>query len=99
MKKDPRKGQPKEFKEEAIGLVLNQGYKIAEAARSIGISSQNLGRWVKEYKEKDSQAFPGNGQLSEDQKNIRDLKAKVKRLEMEKDILKKATAFFVKESS
>jgi len=99
MKKDQRKGYPKEFKEQAVGLVLNQGYKIAEAARSVGVSSQNLGRWVKEYKEKEAQAFPGNGQLSDEQKRIRELEAKVKRLEMEREILKKATAFFAKESN
>ncbi len=99
MKKKQRKDYPKEFKQEAVSLVLNQGYKIAEAARSLDVSAQLLGCWVRDYKEKNDRAFPGNGNMSEDQKRIRELEAKVKRLEMEKEILKKATAFFIKESN
>ena len=94
-----RRSFTKEFKQDAVSLVLNQGYKVAEAARSLGVSEQALGRWVREYKNREDQAFPGNGVQSDEQKKIRELEAKVRKLEMEKEILKKATAFFAKESN
>jgi len=89
-----RKQYPKELKLDAVSLVLEQGYSQAEAARSLGIDARLLGRWVKEHQVGDGQAFRGNGKLSEEQEELRALKAQVKRLEMEKEILKKATVFF-----
>ena len=93
-----RKKYPKEFKLDAISLVLDQGYTRVEAARSLGINANMLGRWVKEQQSDDGQAFRGNGKLTPEQEEIRKLKMQVKRLEMEKDILKKATVFFAKET-
>ena len=93
-----RKKYSKEFKLDAISLVLGQGYTRAEAAKSLGISANMLGRWVKEAQEDDGQAFHGNGKMTPEQEEIRKLKAQVKRLEMEKEILKKATVFFAKET-
>lgn len=93
-----RKKYPKEFKLDAISLVLDQGYTRTEAARSLGINANMLGRWVKEQQSEDGQAFRGNGKLTPEQEEIRKLKTRVKRLEMEKDILKKATVFFAKET-
>lgn len=86
-----RKRYTKEFKQDAVSLVNDQGYTRIEAARSLGINANMLGRWVKEFNRDDGQAFRGNGKLTPDQEEIRKLKAQVKRLEMEKDILKKAT--------
>jgi len=93
-----RKKYPKEFKLDAISLVLDQGYTRTEAARSLGINAHMLGRWVKEQQSDDGQAFRGNGKLTPEKEEIRKLKTKVRRLEMEKDILKKATVFFAKET-
>lgn len=93
-----RKQYTKEFKLDAISLVLEQGYKQAEAARSLGINGNMLGRWVKEHQHDEGQAFRGNGKLTPEQEEIRQLRNQVKRLEMEKDILKKATVFFAKET-
>jgi transposase len=93
-----RKKYPKEFKLDAISLVLDQGYTRTEAARSLGINAHMLGRWVKEQQSDDGQAFRGNGKLTPEQEEIRKLKTQVRRLEMEKDILKKATVFFAKET-
>lgn len=93
-----RKQYTKEFKLDAISLVLEQGYKQAEAARSLGINVNMLGRWIKERQHDEGQAFRGNGKLTPEQEEIRQLKGQVKRLEMEKDILKKATVFFAKET-
>ena len=95
---DVRKKYSKEFKLDAVSLVSEQGYSRAEAARSLGINAQMLGRWVKEHKSEDGQAFRGNGKLTLEQEEVRTLRAQVKRLQMEKDILKKATVFFAKET-
>ena len=94
-----RKKYSKEYKLDAVSLVLEQGYTRIEAARSLEINATMLGRWVKEHKQSDEgQAFRGNGKLTPEQAEIKKLRQKVKRLEMEKDILKKATVFFAAET-
>lgn len=93
-----RKKYTKEFKLDAVSLVLEQGYSRAEAASSLGINTNMLGRWVKEAELDDGQSFRGNGKLSPEQEQIRELKKQVKRLEMEKEVLKKATVFFAAET-
>ena len=93
-----RKKYSKEFKLDAVSLVTEQDYTRADAARSLDINAHMLGRWVKENDSKDGQAFRGNGKLTPEQEEVRALKAQVKRLQMERDILKKATVFFAKET-
>ncbi|RDH87356.1 MAG: hypothetical protein DIZ77_03355 [endosymbiont of Seepiophila jonesi] len=93
-----RKQYTKEFKLDAVSLVVDQGYSRSEAARSLDINAQMLGRWVKELQSDDGQAFRGNGKLTPEQEENRRLKAQVKRLQMEKEILKKATVFFAAEA-
>ena len=93
-----RKKYSKEFKLDAVSLVLEQDYSRTEAARNLGINANMLGRWVKELQSDDGQAFRGNGKLTPDQEEIRTLKAQVKKLQMERDILKKATVFFAAET-
>lgn len=94
-----RKQYTKEFKLDAVSLVTEQGYSRAEASRQLGINTNMLARWIKECTETDDQAFRGNGTLTTDQEEIKTLRAQVKRLEMEKEILKKATVFFAKETN
>jgi len=93
-----RKQYSKEFKLDAISLVLEQGYTRSEAARSLDIRPDLLGRWVREHQADEGQAFRGNGKLTPEQEEIRKLKSQVKRLQMEKEILKKATVFFAAET-
>ncbi len=93
-----RKKYSKEFKLDAISLVLEQGYTQAEAARSLEINANMLGRWLKEHEAADALAFRGNGKLTPEQAEIRRLREENRRLKMEKDILKKATVFFAKEA-
>ena len=94
-----RKKYSKEFKLDAVSLVTDQGYTRLEAARSLDIKANMLGRWVKEHQtEDDGQAFRGNGKLTPEQEELRTLKAQVRRLQMEKEILKKATVFFAAET-
>jgi transposase len=93
-----RKKYTKEFKLDAVSLVIDQGYSRAEAARSLDVNANMLGRWVKEHQLGDGQTFRGNGKLNPEQEEIRQLKSQVRRLQMEKDILKKATVFFAAET-
>lgn len=93
-----RKTYTKEFKLDAISLVTEQNYKISEAAKSLDISANMLGRWIKEQENEGGQAFRGNGNLTPEQQEIRQLREENKRLKMEKEILKKATVFFAKET-
>ena len=93
-----RQKYTKEFKLDAVSLVVDQEYSRAEAARSLGLNSNMLGRWVKEQEAGEGQSFRGNGKLSAEQEQIKQLKSQVKRLQMEKEILKKATVFFAAET-
>ena len=88
----------KEFKQDAISLVIEQEYSRIEAAKSLGIHSALLSRWVREYQTDAGDAFRGKGKLQPEQEEIRQLRDEVKRLKMEKEILKKAAVFFAKET-
>lgn len=99
MKNKARKKYSTEFKREAVGLVLDQGYSKAEAGRSLDVNPNLIRRWQREFEAEGGSAFPGQGKLSPDQQRIRDLETENRRLRMEKDILKKATVFFVQEKS
>ena len=93
-----RKKYSKEFKLDAVNLVIDQNYTRAEASKNLGINPNMLGRWVKETDTDDGHAFRGNGRLTPEQEEVRTLKSQVKRLQMERDILKKATVFFAAET-
>lgn len=93
-----RKKYSKEFKLDAIDLVLEQGYRLVEASKSLGINTNMLGRWIREHSSGDDKAFRGNGKLTPEQLEIRRLKEENRQLKMEKEILKKATVFFAKET-
>lgn len=96
---EARKQYTKEFKLDAISLAVDQGLTIAEAARSLGIRANMLGRWIKENQvDNNGQAFRGNGKLTPDQEEIRRLKIENKQLKLERQILKEAAVFFAKET-
>jgi transposase len=90
-----RRTYSREFKLSAVGLVQQQGYTVVQAAKSLGIEPSSLRWWLKQ--------FPADGPPPPDsagatQAELRRLREEVRRLTMERDILKKATAFFAKES-
>ena len=87
------KQYPKEFKEEAVALVREQGYSVPEAAKSLGIAANMLYRW----KEKVEAAESGGAMVEDEREELKRLRREVKELRMEKEILKKASAFFAKE--
>ena len=93
-----RKQFSKQFKIDAVKLVTEQGYNVSEAARNLGIHHSSLRRWKKQFETNGNQAFPGKGHMSPEKEELDRLRKEVKKLRMERDILKKAAAFFAKES-
>ena len=93
----PRRVFTREFKLAAVKMVTEQGYSYAEAARKLDLRDNLIRRWKNQFALEGEQAFRGHGvPLAEDE--LTRLRAENKRLTMERDILKKATAFFAKES-
>ncbi len=92
-----RRKHSNEFKQDAVNLVTVQGYAIAEAARNLGLNANMLARWKKEAAEAED-TFRGNGKLTPEQLELRQLRSENRQLRLEREILKKATAFFVNES-
>jgi transposase len=89
-----RKQYTKEFKQGAVRLVTEQGRSISDAATSLSIPAWSLSRWVSPAKKDGQDAFRGNGNRSAQEQEIFNLRRTVKQLEEEKDILKKAAAYF-----
>jgi len=88
----------KEFKIKAVELV-DQGHKsVRQVAKELGIAENNLYNWRKQLKQKQEKAFPNESQFDEKELELRRLKSRVVELEEEREILKKAAAFFAKES-
>ena len=87
-----------EFKLEAVKLVRERGMTATQAARDLGLHENVLRKWVKDAKADGTQAFPGQGQMKPDQAEIERLKRELTKVKTERDILKKAAAYFAKES-
>ncbi len=83
----------KEFKEEAVALVREQGYSVPEAAKSLGLASNMLYRW----KEQIETQLEGKSISVDEREELNRLRKENKNLRMEKEILKKASAFFARE--
>jgi len=89
----------REFKLEAVKLVTERGVTMAQASRDLDVNGTVLRRWVKDFSTDPQQAFPGHGQQRAEQAEIARLKREVAKLKAERDILKKAAAYFAKEST
>ena len=88
----------REFKLEAVRLVKERGVTAAQAARDLDVHENVLRKWVREMVADPLQAFPGKGVMKPEQAEIDRLRKEVAKLKMERDILKKAAAYFAKES-
>ena len=93
-----RRSFSREFKFEAIKLVRERGVSVAQASRDLDIHENVLRKWIKDYVADPQQAFPGQGKMRPEQLEIERLRREVRRLQAERDILKKAAAYFAKES-
>jgi transposase len=88
-----------EFKIESASLVLDQGYTISEACDAVGIGDTAMRRWVNQLRNERQGITPvGSKALTPDQQKIQELETKIKRIEMEKEILKKATALLMSDT-
>ena len=98
MRRIPRRIFQEEFKREAIKLVNEQGLTIAEASRKLDIATKSLRTWMKQEQSGELKASLGANKLTADQLRIRELERELSIAKTERDILKKATAFFARES-
>ena len=88
----------RECKLEAVRLVKDRGVSVVQAARDLDVHENVLRKWMRELAADPQQAFPGKGVMKPEQAEIDRLKKEVIKLRMERDILKKAAAYFAKES-
>ena len=98
MTKKQRRQYSREFKEDAVGLITEQGYGVSEAARNLGIHANVLGRWKREMEGKKTAAGNSSGGVQMMEAELKKLRRENEQLRMEREILKKAAAFFAKES-
>jgi transposase len=89
----------REFKLEAVKLITERGVKVVQASQDLGVHPTQLRQWVKELAGDPQHSFPGHGQMKPEQAEIARLKREVTKLKAERDILKKAAAYFAKEST
>ena len=88
----------REFKLEAVRLVRERGVSVAQAARDLDLHENLLRKWVKDFAADPQHAFPGLGQMKPEQLEIERLRREVHKLKAERDILKKAAAYFAREA-
>ena len=98
MRRIPRRIFTAEFKREAIKLVTEQYLTFAEASKKLDIATKSLRTWMDQLERGKLKASLGASKLTADQQRIRELERELAIAKMERDILKKATAFFAKES-
>lgn len=87
-----------EFKRESAQLVLDQNYTVADAASAMDVGLSTMTRWVKQLRDERQGKIPQASPITPEQIEIRELKKKLQRIEMENDILKKATALLMSDS-
>jgi transposase len=89
----------KQFKEDAVKLVLENRYSCSEVGRRLGINQTNVSRWVSEHRDRQQSYEAGEVPRSDLERENKRLRKENERLRMEREILKKAAAFFAKESN
>jgi transposase len=90
----PRRTYDKEFKREAVRLVLEEGRRASTVERNLGIGRGIISRWIREMKQDPEEAFPGKGRLKLRDQELQSLKKELEKVKRERDILKKAVAIF-----
>ena len=97
MSEKKRKSYSREFKMEAVRLITEKGYSIAEASRNLGVEYSVLRRWKQQLAADPQNAFPGKGKLRAPDEELRRLQRELNRVREERDILKKALAYFAED--
>jgi len=92
----PRKKYDRQFKIDAVTMVVNGERTVASVARDLGIDPNLLYRWKQELSLEKSEAFPGKGRLGPQEEELRRLRRELEQAKEDRDILKKALAFFSK---
>lgn len=93
-----RRTYSREYKLEAVKLIRERGVSVAQASRDLGVHENVLRKWMHAVKSDAQHAFPEHGQMKPKQLEIKQLRRKIARLKAERDILKKAAAYFAKEA-
>ncbi len=91
------KNYDKTFKVQTVQMIQEEGKPVSQVARELGISANTLYRWVAEHNQDGKQAFPGSGNLKPEDQATRELHKRIRDLEEENDILKKAMHYFAKD--
>ena len=89
-----RRKHSREFKLEAVKQVVEHGRSVSEVADNLGLHPNMLTRWKSELQAEGALAFPGNGKLSDAEEEIRRLRRELSIARQEREILKKAAAYF-----
>ena len=98
MTKPRRPNFSPEFRLEAALLVVEQGYTVRDAAEAMGVGKSTMDKWVRQLREEQDGKFPKASPMTPEQRKILELEKKIKRIEEEKEILKKATALLMSDS-
>jgi transposase len=88
----------REFKFEAVKLVRDRGVSVAQAARDLEVHENVLRKWVRDHEVDPGSAFPGHGVMRPEQQELERLRRENAKLKAERDILKKAAAYFARDS-
>lgn len=92
-KKRQRRNFTEDFKRDAVALVTEQGYSLAEASRSLDVGANLIGRWKRAFEKQAS----GEALSTDEREELKRLRREIRELRLEKEILKKASAYFAKE--
>ncbi len=91
-----RKVYDREFKLSAVRLIVKEGRSVASVARDLGVNENSLHHWKKQFEKEGNGAFPGKGHQTPEEEELRQLRRELAVVREERDILKKAIAFFAK---
>ena len=94
---EKRKSYDKEFKLSAVKTIVEGAMSVSRVSKDLGVNENSLHKWKRDYLEDQQNAFPGKGRMKPEEEELRKLKRELQIVKMERDILKKAIAFFAKE--
>lgn len=98
MTKRSRRNFDADFRREAANLVIEQNYKVQDAADAMNVSKTSIENWVRQLRKEQAGETPKASPITPEQQRIRELEKQLRRLEEEKEILKKATALLMSDA-